>query len=208
MSHAELLGRLVYAGFDIIDYKVINGLFYFTAIKTNDPIENDSPSYHPIIKLLRIGKRGKLIGVYKLRTMHPYAEFLQDYVLKIHGYDEAGKPANDFRVTRWGRFFRRHWLDELPQLINVIKGEMKLVGLRPLSNVRFNQFPDDLKMERIKYKPGCIAPYVALKMPDDKMNIEAERIYIKDLLNHPYLTDFRYFLKAIYNIITFKIRSS
>jgi lipopolysaccharide/colanic/teichoic acid biosynthesis glycosyltransferase len=208
MAHPEVLGRLVYAGFDIIDYKVINGLFYFTAIKTHDPIEIDSPTYHPIIRLLRIGKRGKIIGVYKLRTMHPYAEFLQDYVLKIHGYDEAGKPANDFRVTRWGRFFRRHWLDELPQLINVIKGEMKLVGLRPLSNVRFNQFPEDLKMERIKYKPGCIAPYVALKMPDDKMNIEAERIYIRDLQKNPRLTDLRYFLKAVYNIITFKIRSS
>lgn len=208
MAHPEVLGRLVYAGFDIIDYKVINGLFYFTAIKTHDPIEIDSPTYHPIIRLLRIGRRGKMIGVYKLRTMHPYAEFLQDYVLKIHGYDESGKPANDFRVTRWGRFFRRHWLDELPQLVNVIKGEMKLVGLRPLSNVRFNQFPEDLKTERIKYKPGCIAPYVALKMPDDKMNIEAERIYIRDLQNNPRLTDLRYFLKAVYNILTFKIRSS
>ncbi|HJX72457.1 MAG TPA: sugar transferase [Bacteroidales bacterium] len=208
MSHSEVLGRLIYTGFDIIDYKVINGLFYFTAIKTNDPIDIDSPSYRPIIKLLRIGKRGKIIGVYKFRTMHPYAEFLQDYVLRINGYDDAGKPANDFRVTRWGRFFRRHWLDEFPQLINVIKGEMKLVGLRPLSRVRFNQFPEDLKKERIKYKPGCIAPYVALKMPDDKENIKAERIYIKDLSEHHYLTDFRYFMKAVYNILTFKIISS
>ncbi len=208
MSHSEVLGRLVYAGFDIIDYKLIDGLFYFTAIKTHDPIEINSPTYHPIIRLQRIGKRGKMIGVYKLRTMHPYAEFLQDYILKINGYNEAGKPANDFRITKWGKFFRRYWLDELPQLLNVIKGEMKLVGLRPLSNVRFNQFPEDLKAERIKYKPGCIAPYVALKMPDDKMNIKAERIYIRDLRKNPRLTDLKYLLKAMYNIITCKIRSS
>ena len=89
-----------------------------------------------------------------------------------------------------------------------IKGEMKLVGLRPLSKARFNEFPEDLKIERIKYKPGCIAPYVALKMPDDKENIKAERIYIKDLSEHHYLTDFRYFMKAVYNILTFKIKSS
>ena len=90
----------------------------------------------------------------------------------------------------------------------MLKGNMKLVGLRPLSRERYNEFPDDLKLERIKYKPGCIAPYVALKMPDDKKNIEAERIYIRDLLRHRYLTDFRYFLKAAYNILSNKIVSS
>jgi hypothetical protein len=89
-----------------------------------------------------------------------------------------------------------------------LKGEMKLVGLRPLSEVRYNQFPPDLKRKRILYKPGCIPPYVALKMPDDKANIEAERIYISDLAKHPYTTDVRYFVKAVYNILANKIRSS
>jgi hypothetical protein len=85
---------------------------------------------------------------------------------------------------------------------------MKLVGLRPLSRVRYNEFPEDLQKDRINYKPGCFPPYVALNMPDDKMNIEAERIYIRDLKIHPYTTDLRYFLKAVYNIVTNKIRSS
>jgi len=103
---------------------------------------------------------------------------------------------------------RRLWLDEFPQLINVLKGEMKLVGLRPISEVRYNEFPEDLKKERIKYKPGCFPPYVALNMPDDKGNIEAERIYIRDLKQHPFTTDIRYLLKAVYNIMSFRIRSS
>jgi lipopolysaccharide/colanic/teichoic acid biosynthesis glycosyltransferase len=149
-----------------------------------------------------------MIGVYKLRTMNPYSEYLQDYVIELNGYNELGKPKSDFRVTRWGRFLRKYWIDEIPQIINIIKGEMKLVGLRPLSRVRFKDFPKDLQKERIKYKPGCIAPYVALRMPDDRMNIEAERIYIRDLKCHPYLTDFRYFFKAVYNILTNKITSS
>lgn len=208
VSKAEILGRLVYCGFNVVDYKIINGLFYFVVIKTEEPCQDKSPSYHPIIKLSRVGKNGKMIGVYKLRTMHPYSEYLQDYIIKLNGYNELGKPKYDFRVTKWGGFFRRFWIDEIPQIINIIKGEMKLVGLRPLSKARLNDFPEDLKIERIKYKPGCIAPYVALRMPDDKKNIEAERIYIRDLSRHRYLTDFRYFFKAVYNILTNKIRSS
>jgi lipopolysaccharide/colanic/teichoic acid biosynthesis glycosyltransferase len=208
ISQAEVLGRLVYCGFEIIDYTIIDGLSYFVVMKAREPQYDKSPSFHPIIKLNRIGKNARMIGVYKIRTMHPYAEYLQDFVLNLSGYNSVGKPESDFRVTRWGRFFRKYWIDEIPQIINILKGEMKLVGLRPLSRVRFDDFPEDLKRERIKYKPGCIAPYVALKMPDDKMNIEAERIYIKDLKRHPYLTDFKYFFKALYNIITNKITSS
>ncbi len=208
VSQSEILGRLVYSGFSIVDYRVIDGLFYFVVIKTSEPRKDKTPSYHPIIRLTRIGKYGKMIGVYKLRTMHPYSEYLQNYVIRLNGYNELGKPKSDFRVTRWGSFFRKYWIDEIPQIINMLKGEMKLVGLRPLSRARFKVFPEDLQKERIKYKPGCIAPYVALRMPDDKMNIEAERIYIRDLKRRPYLTDFKYFFKAVYNILTNKITSS
>jgi lipopolysaccharide/colanic/teichoic acid biosynthesis glycosyltransferase len=208
ISHAEVLGRLIYCGFDIIDFRTINGLTYFVVMKTGNPMKVENPSYYPVIKLNRVGHHGKMIKVYKFRTMHPYSEFLQDFLIKMNGYNNKGKPADDFRVTRWGKFFRKLWLDESPQLLNVLKGEMKLVGLRPLSRVRFNEFPEDLKAERIKFKPGCFPPYVALNMPDSTANIEAERIYIRDLTAHPYTTDIRYFLKSVYNIVANKIRSS
>jgi lipopolysaccharide/colanic/teichoic acid biosynthesis glycosyltransferase len=208
ISNAEIMGRLVYCGFEIIDMKSINGLSFFVAMKIKEPCMGETPSYYPVIKLNRIGQDGKMIKVYKFRTMHPYSEYLQDYLVKMNGYNEKGKPANDFRVTRWGKFLRSLWLDELPQVGNVLKGEMKLVGLRPLSRVRYNEFPDDLKKERIRYKPGCFPPYVALNMPDCEGNIEAERIYIHDLKAHPYLSDIRYLLKSVYNILSNKIRSS
>jgi lipopolysaccharide/colanic/teichoic acid biosynthesis glycosyltransferase len=208
ISQAEVLGRLVYCGFEIIDYRIIDGLFYFVVMKSREPIQDKSPSFHPIIKLRRIGKNARMIGVYKIRTMHPYSEYLQDFVLKLNGYNSVGKPEDDFRLTRWGSYFRRIWLDELPQIVNVLKGEMKLVGVRPLSWVRFSQFPEDLQIKRIKHKPGCIPPYVSLCMPDDKGNIEAERIYLNDKKKNPYFTDIKYFFKAIYNILTNKIRSS
>ena len=82
---------------------------------------------------------------------------------------------------------------------------MKIVGVRPLSRVRYNQFPEDLKAERIKYKPGCVPPYVALRLPDDKGNIEAERIYLKEYALRPFMTDIKYFVKAVYNILMNKI---
>jgi lipopolysaccharide/colanic/teichoic acid biosynthesis glycosyltransferase len=208
ISSAEALGRLVYCGFDIIDIKAINGLSYFVVMKTREPSKMKNPSYYPLIRLNRIGKDGNIIKVYKFRTMHPYSEFIQDYVIRLNGYNDKGKPALDFRVTRWGLLLRKLWLDEIPQLINVFNREMKLVGLRPLSKVRFDEFPEDLKKDRIKYKPGCFPPYVALNMPDEIANIEAERIYLSDLKAHPYTTDLRYFLKSVYNIVLNKIRSS
>lgn len=208
ISSVEVLGRLVYCGFHIVDYKRINGLTYFVAQKQGEPVKNSNPSYYAVVKLPRVGQSGRVIGVYKFRTMHPYSEFLQDYMIKLNGYNSKGKPANDFRVTRWGMFMRKLWIDEFPQLLNVIKGEMKLVGIRPISKVRFLEFPADLQSERIKYKPGCIPPYVALNMPDDKGNIEAERIYFRTLHKHPFSTDIKYFFKALYNITTNKIRSA
>ncbi|MBN1144629.1 MAG: sugar transferase [Bacteroidales bacterium] len=208
ISETEILGRLVYCGFEVIDTKAIGGLTYFVSIKVKKPMETKNPSYYPLVKLPRVGKDGKVIRVYKFRTMHPYSEFIQDYIVRMNGYNDKGKPANDYRVTRWGGFMRKWWIDELPQLIHVIKGEMKLVGLRPLSCLRFNEFPEDLQKERVKYKPGCIPPYVALNMPTDLGEIEAERIYIADMQKHPYTTDIRYFMKAVFNIVTNKIRSA
>jgi lipopolysaccharide/colanic/teichoic acid biosynthesis glycosyltransferase len=140
--------------------------------------------------------------------MHPYAEYIQDFVLSLNGYSPIGKPAEDFRLTAWGKFFRKYWLDEVPQLINVFKGEMKLVGIRPLSLRFLEEYPEDVKEQRIKHKPGCVPPYVALLKQDVEQYIESEKIYMNEKEKHPYTTDIKYFSKAVYNIVTNKIRSS
>lgn len=211
ISLAEGLGRLVYTGYKIINLAVVNNVVYFAAVKDEDPMPERDFLYSPIIKLKRIGKNGEAIYVYKIRTMHPYSEYLQQYLIEKAGYDSVqgkGKLKDDFRVTFYGKLLRKYWLDEFPQLINVLKGEMKLIGLRPIGEVRFNEFPEDLKKERIKFKPGCIPPYVSLSMTDEKGNIEAERIYIKEKLQHPFLTDLKYFYLAVYNILIKRIRSA
>jgi len=80
----------------------------------------------------RVGENGKIFEMYKFRTMIPNAEEFRDEVERL---DEEGhlihKIINDPRVTKVGRFLRRSSLDELPQFINIFKGEMSLVGPRP-----------------------------------------------------------------------------
>lgn len=210
ISKAEILGRLVYCGYEIGSVNNDGHQHKITARKTDKNYLHTKPSYGAIYKMPRVGKHGKTVMVYKIRTMHPYSEYLQDYLIKHHGYsnDGKGKIANDFRVLSYGSYMRKIWLDELPQLINVLKGEMSLVGARPLSQARFNQFPEDLKHLRTQFKPGCFPPYVALLMGDEKSNIEAERIYFEEKQKSPHLTDIKYLLLAIKNIALNKIRSA
>lgn len=209
LSKAEGLGRLVSCGFKIMDYKAINGLIYFVVQKEKEPYFDLNPSYGPIFKMSRIGKNGETIGVYKFRTMHPYSEYLQDYVVNANGYGKKGKPANDFRVPAWGKVMRRFWLDELPQLVNVLKGEMKLVGIRPVSSRYFQDIPTEMQKLRITQKPGCVPPYVSLNRNSDVMSVlQAEKEYLEAKLRNPYFTDCKYFVKALFNIVVRSKRSS
>jgi len=207
-SKAEVLGRIVNAGFSIIDFKLINDKFHVCVMKTALPKLEPGYNHRYIIPMMRIGKKGNKLKVFKIRTMYPFSEYLQEYVVGMNGYNEKGKPNNDFRLTPMGRFIRKYWIDELPQVYNLLKGELALVGVRPLSEARFKELPRDVRELRVHYKPGCIPPYVALLMPDSKGNIEAERIYFSEKEKSPYFTDIKYFFKAVYNIVTGKILSS
>ncbi len=208
LSKAEVLGRLSYCGFEIIDYKIISNRLYYSVLKTGKPKTDLNPSYGIIFKMRRVSKNGKIIGVYKVRTMHPYSEYIQDYVVRINGYNKNGKPNHDFRLTSWGKTIRRYYLDEIPQLLNVVRGELNLVGVRPLSEFGFRALPEALQKERIKYKPGCIPPNVSLGITGFKGVIHAERIYLNSMKNNAFLTNFRFFWMAMYNIISRKSQSS
>jgi lipopolysaccharide/colanic/teichoic acid biosynthesis glycosyltransferase len=209
LSKAEMLGRLVACGFEILKHESTNGVTRFVVKKVKKPAYDTNASYGPLFRMRRIGKGGKIIHVYKFRTMHPYSEYLQDYILKQNGYAESGKPADDFRLTPWGKFMRRYWLDEVPQLINVLKGDMKLVGVRPVSPRYFEDIPKHLQELRISQKPGCVPPYVALdRKPSVEGVLKAEEEYLMEKLRNPYFTDTRYFFSAIFNIIVKKKRSA
>jgi exopolysaccharide biosynthesis polyprenyl glycosylphosphotransferase len=91
----------------------------------------------------RIGENGKPFSMYKFRTMHPDAM----------PYDYSPCESSDPRITRMGRFLRRTSLDELPQLVNVLQGDMSLVGPRPEMPFIVEQYTERHK-QRLQVKPG------------------------------------------------------
>jgi len=207
LTKAETYGRLYSCGFAIIDEKFIDNHLYFVARKVGEPLFPTEPSYGPIVKLERIGKNGKMIKVYKLRTMHPFAEYIQEYVYRKDGLAEGGKFNNDFRVSTMGKFFRALWLDEFPSLINLIRGDLKLFGVRPLSKHYFSLYTPELQEKRIKYKPGLVPPFYVDLPKTLKEIMESEMKYLNAYEKHPFITDFRYFFIAMFNIIFRRYRS-
>jgi len=159
------------------------------------------PSCSPLIKLNRIGKDGKTIVIYKLRTMYPYSEYLQEYIYNNNNLDKGGKFKDDFRISRLGKILRKYWIDELPMIINLLKGDVKLFGVRPLSQQYFNLYSQELQKLRIKFKPGLVPPYYA-DLPKNFEEIMASELkYLTQYQKNPYLTDLKYLTISLYNII-------
>ena len=208
ISKAETLGRLYSCGFEVMEEKTIQGQLFFVVKKIKEPAFDYNPTYGPLIKLKRYGKGGKIIKVYKMRTMHAYSEYLQDYVYKHNQLQEGGKFKDDFRITTVGRIFRKLWIDELPMFINVLKGEMKIVGIRPLSTHYFNLYDKDLRERRKNYKPGLVPPFYADLPKTLEEIMESEKKYMDAYDKHPLRTDWVYFWKAFHNIVFKHARSN
>jgi lipopolysaccharide/colanic/teichoic acid biosynthesis glycosyltransferase len=129
----------------------------------------------PIIFIqTRVGENGKLFGTYKFRTMVPNAEKLRHLV---EHYDEQGnlihKIANDPRVTRVGRLLRRRSLDELPQLFNILLGEMSWVGPRPELPYLVEQY-QPWQRRRFAVPPGLTGWWQVNGRSDKPMHLHTE----------------------------------
>ncbi len=211
LSKAEVLGRIHFCGFHLIKMEDIDNRLHLIVKKTHEPCTDKNPSYGPFYRKKALGKNGKPVYIYKFRTMHPYSEYLRDFILRTNGYAKSGngiaKIDQDFRVTGWGRFLRKYWLDELPQIINLIKGDLKIVGVRPVSSSFQQEYPSEFLKERIRHKLGLLPPYAAHIHQSVQEYIESEQKYLSAYNKHPILTDVRYFFWISYNIITNKIRS-
>jgi len=123
---------------------------------------------------IRVGQNGKLFKIYKFRTMVENAERLGAQVTK----------GDDPRITKIGKVLRKYKLDEFPQLINVLKGEMSLVGPRPEVPKYVRFFEEDYR-EILKVKPG-ITDYASLEYKDEnellKGSDDPERVYLEKIL--------------------------
>jgi lipopolysaccharide/colanic/teichoic acid biosynthesis glycosyltransferase len=164
--------------------------------------------YGIFVKLNRVGKNGRKFKFYKLRTMHPYSEFLQEYIYNRYSLQEGGKFNHDIRVTTLGRFARKYWLDELPMLINLMKRDMKIVGVRPISQHYFSLYSKELQEVRVRHKPGLLPPFYA-DMPKTLEEIEASEMRYLRMCEEKgtFITDFIYFWRICYTIVFKRARS-
>jgi exopolysaccharide biosynthesis polyprenyl glycosylphosphotransferase len=138
-----------------------------------------------LFRQVRMGEGGRTFRINKFRTMCANAEELKAEVAHLNKHARAGgdprmfKIPDDPRVTRVGRLVRRYALDELPQLINVLKGEMSLVGPRPLILAE-DQHVADWARDRLDLKPGITGLWQSLgnsEIPFEEM-IRLDYLYV------------------------------
>jgi lipopolysaccharide/colanic/teichoic acid biosynthesis glycosyltransferase len=205
---SETLGRLISCGFEIVDFREVEGHTWFIGKKRESPRYDFNPTYGLFVKLTRVGKDGKYIQVRKFRTMHPFSEYIQEYLFNKNNLKEGGKLDRDFRITSWGKVIRKLWIDEIPMIWNLLKGEIKLFGVRPLSRHYFSLYPEDFQQMRIRHKPGLIPPfYVDMPKTLDEI-VDSEKRYLEAYERNPLKTDIVYLYKALCNIIIRKARSA
>jgi lipopolysaccharide/colanic/teichoic acid biosynthesis glycosyltransferase len=110
----------------------------------------------------RVGRHGRHFNMLKFRTMVPGADAMKDSLRDRNEAQEGlFKIADDPRVTRVGRLLRKSALDELPQLFNIVRGEMSLVGPRPLV-IDEDRHVEGWHRRRLELKPGMTGPWQIL----------------------------------------------
>lgn len=137
-------------------------------------IKLDSPG--PVFfRQVRVGRFGGPFRIFKFRTMQAEAE-------------AKGKQItvrDDIRITRAGRFLRRHKLDELPQLLNVVKGEMSLVGPRPEVQRYVTLYPEGVREKVLSVPPG-MTDYASIEYMDENALLadadDPETVYVERVM--------------------------
>ncbi|MEN8773865.1 MAG: sugar transferase [Akkermansiaceae bacterium] len=133
---------------------VIGSPFWLAAIIG---IKLSSPGAPVIFTQQRAGLYGKPFRIYKFRTMVPDADKMLEEIKEEHGNEVDGpafKLSSDPRIFPFGKFLRKYSIDELPQMINVLKGEMSLVGPRPLPLHEIEAIEKSSHRRRLSMKPG------------------------------------------------------
>ncbi|MGG5371368.1 hypothetical protein IGI67_003037 [Enterococcus sp. AZ196] len=147
----DLIKRIIDLILGCLGLVFISPVMFWIAYK----IRKEDPSGPVIFTQKRVGRNGKLFTMYKFRSMCADAEEQLDSLVDKNEIKGAMfKIKEDPRVTEFGKFIRRTSLDELPQLLNVIKGDMSLIGPRPPLQREVAEYTQ-YDMQRLLVKPGC-----------------------------------------------------
>jgi len=206
-SKTEIWGRLESCGMRVTTESAGEGEICLLAQKVGDPVPYQKPSYYPLIALDRVGLDGRIIKAHKIRTMYPFSEFLQKRIYEAHSMERTGKFASDFRITRYGRFLRKYWIDEVPQIFDWWRGDIKFVGLRAISRHYFSLYPKEVQDLYVQVKPGLVPPIFSETTAGFDQIVDVDWKYLQSYLEYPARTDLRYFFNTIKDIIFKGVRS-
>ena len=163
----------------------------------------DDPKGSPIFTQERSGKNGKIFKFYKFRTMCVDAEDKLNNLLHMNEMKgPAFKIKNDPRITRVGKFLRKTNIDELPQLINVLKGDMSIVGPRPPLPREVKMY-DSYQMQRLCVTPGLSCLW---QIQDNRNDISFDdwvKLDIQYIVKRNFLLDWKIIVKTILNFFKF-----
>lgn len=149
----------------------------------------------------RIGEKGKPIGIYKFRTMVNNAEDLIKSFTpeQKEEFERSYKLENDPRITKVGDFLRKTSLDELPQILNILKGELSIIGPRPIVQSELDKYEDN-KDKFLSVRPGLTGYWAANGRSDtsyeERMQME---LYYVD--NMSFKLDVKIFFKTIFAVL-------
>jgi exopolysaccharide production protein ExoY len=154
-------------------------------------------------KQTRIGKNGKEFNIYKFRSMVKDADILlkqnKELYAKYIRNNYKLEPHEDPRITKFGQFLRKSSLDEFPQFINVLKGEMSLVGPRPVVKVELQEYGHK-KNDFLSVKPGVTGYWQASGRSSvgypERVDLELFYVY-----NQSTLFDFKIIIKTIVSVL-------
>ncbi len=156
----------------------------------------DSPGASPIYTQERVGLNGKSFKLYKFRSMVPDAEKQLDSLLSQNEMQgPAFKMKNDPRITRFGKIIRKCCIDELPQIINIFKGEMSFVGPRPPLPREVEQYTEHQK-QRLTVIPGLTCYWQITKHRNDCSFDEWLELDLKYIEERSVKTDLTIFFKT------------
>jgi exopolysaccharide biosynthesis polyprenyl glycosylphosphotransferase len=153
-----------------------------------------------LFKQTRVGVRGERFTVLKYRSMHVEAEARLAGLQHLNEHDGLlFKMRDDPRVTKVGRLLRKYSLDELPQLINVLKGDMSLVGPRPPLPSEVDLYPDDVR-RRLLVKPGVTGLWQVSGRSDLSWD-ESVRLDLHYVENWSLVWDFEILWRTFYAVV-------
>jgi lipopolysaccharide/colanic/teichoic acid biosynthesis glycosyltransferase len=158
--HITRSSRALKRGFDVVGSVIALVLISPLLAAIAIAIRVDSPG--PILfRQRRAGRDGQYFEMFKFRSMYDGADRDRGALDHLNEADGVFKLREDPRVTRVGRVLRRHSLDELPQLVNVLRGDMSLVGPRPLP-LEEDRLIQGWKRRRLELRPGITGPWQLL----------------------------------------------